>query len=400
MKLNLIPQADAERLREHYRCVLLEDFVPWWEKHAVDRECGGFYSCLERDGRVYAGDKFIWMVARATWMFAWLYNTLRPEPRWLELSRHGAKFLLAHAFNERGELYFRLTRDGRPLVDPKDLYTACFAAIAFAELSRATGEAALWDRAVACYELVRHRLGQPENTPLLGYPMHAQFHLHAHDMIRLTVASVFNEISPDARWEDDLTKSADSAVRQHWRPELGVLLENIAPDGSLMLDLPEGRLVNPGHAIESAWMLMELACQRDDRRLMENAIAITVASLERSWDTKYGGMRYLANVDGTPMFPPQADQKLWWPHGEALYASLLGWAATGREDLAAWYRRVHDYSFASFADREFGEWYGYLNRDGSVMFTAKANGWKGFFHLPRVFLRMLLLLNGTPSKSR
>ncbi len=128
------------------------------------------------------------------------------------------------------------------------------------------------------------------------------------------------------------------------------------------------------------------------------AIAITVASLEKSWDDKYGGMRYLANLDGTPMFPPQADQKLWWPHAEALYALLLGWAATGRDDLATWYYRIHEYAFSHFPDCEFGEWYGYLNRDGSVMFTAKANGWKGFFHLPRVFLRNYLLLAGCGSR--
>lgn len=391
-----IPAAEARRLAAHYRQTLLDDFVPWWERHSIDRQCGGFYSCLERDGRVYAGDKFAWSLARQTWMFARLSNCLGRSSQWIDVARHGAEFLLAHAFNPEGRVYFRLTREGRPLVDPRDVYTECFAAIALAELGRATGESAYWHRAQACYAQVRGRLGQVENTPLLGYPMRAEFHLYAHDMARLTVAAVFNEAQPDAQWEDELSLSAESVVGLHWKPELGVLLENVAPDGSPMLDLPEGRLLNPGHALETAWMLMELGGRRGDRALVEAAVDITLASVARSWDQEYGGLRYLANLDGTPTNPPHADHKLWWPHAEALYALLLGWAITGRPELGTWYHRVHDYAFSRFADREHGEWYGYLNRDGTVVFTAKANGAKGFFHLPRVFLRCYLLLARGP----
>jgi len=388
----LVPENEAQRLREHYRAVLLDDFVPWWETHSIDRECGGFYSYLERDGRVYAGDKTAWSLARQTWMFARLSNCLGPEPRWIDMARHGAEFLLAHVFAEDGRVYYRLTREGRPQVDPQDVYAECFVAMALGELSRATGQRARWDRAVARYEVVRARLGQPTNTPLLGSPMRAQFHLYAHDMIRMSVASVFHEVSPEARWEQDLTTSAEAVLGLHWKPELGVLLENVAPDGSPMLDLPEGRLLNPGHAVETAWMLMELGLARGDRPLLETAVEITLAAVDRAWDQQYGGLRYLANIDGTPTNPVYADHKLWWVHAEALYALLLGWAATGRDDLAAWYRRVHDYAFSAFPDRQYGEWFGYLIRDGSVVFTAKANGLKAFFHLPRVFLRCYHLL--------
>ena len=284
-----------------------------------------------------------------------------------------------HAFTEQGHLYFRLTRDGQPLVEPQDVYAECFAAIAMAELSRATGESAYWDRAVACYLRVRDRLGQPTTTPLLGGPMRAQFHIYAHDMARLTVASVFHEISSDCRWEQDLTASADAVLRLHWKPDLDAMLENVAPDGTPMLDLPEGRLLNPGHAIETAWMLMELATEHGDRQLLDAAIDITLASLERCWDRQCGGLRYLASLDGTPTHPPHADMKLWWPHAEALYALLLGWASTGRHDLADWYQRVHDYAFSAFPDRQHGEWYGWLNREGGPVSTAKADGRKGFF---------------------
>ena len=387
-----LPPDQTTRLLEQYRAALFDDMVPWWMKHSPDRECGGYYTCLERDGRVYSGDKYMWLVGRQVWMLSHLYNRHEARDEWRELAVHGARFLTEHAFAEGGKMYFRLSREGRPRARSLSLYTECFATIGFAELSAAVDDEAMWDRAVAMYERILPRLGAPSDTALLGYPIDAEFHLHAHDMMRLTVAWVLNEIAPDARWEADISLSVESLLDKHWKPELGVLLENVGPEGQTMLDLPEGRMVHPGHAIESAWMLMEVARRRGDAELMQTSIDITLSALEHGWDEQYGGIRYLRNIDGSPTHPMEADMKLWWPHGEALYALLLAWAHTGRDDLRLWYEKVHDYTFDRFPDRKDGEWFGYLNRDGSPTFTAKANGWKGFFHVPRILLRGYQLL--------
>ena len=392
-----IPREQADRLREQYRAALLEDVVPWWMEHSPDLECGGCYSLLERDGHVYAGDKFMWMTGRQIWMLSHLYNHYEPRPEWRELARHGARFLLDHAFTPEDKMYFRLSREGKPMATCLSLYTECFAAIALAELSAATGERAMWDRAVAMYERIRPRLGVPTDTALLGYPIQAEFHLHAHDMIRLTVAWVLNQVSPEDRWEADLTLSVESALGKHWKPELGVLLENVSPDGEAMLDLPEGRMVHPGHAIESAWMMMEVARRRNDEALMETAIEMALKSLEFGWDEQYGGLRYLMNLDRTPPNPIEGNMKLWWTHGETLYALLQAWAYSGRDDVRQWYEKVHRYTFDHFPAPEHGEWFGYLNRDGSPAFSAKANGWKGFFHLPRILFRGYQLLTAVVS---
>jgi hypothetical protein len=184
----------------------------------------------------------------------------------------------------------------------------------------------------------------------------------------------------------------DSILKRHWKSELHALMENVAMDGSAMLDLPEGRMVNPGHAIECAWMLLEIAARRNDDALRQTAYDIILASLERGWDEAYGGIRYILNIDGSPTHPLEADMKLWWPHCEALYALLLAWKTSGRADFGRWYEKVHDYAFNYFPDRECGEWYGYLNREGSPTWTAKATAWKCFFHLPRVLLRCYQLL--------
>ncbi len=390
-----IPNDQIEKLRKQYENSLFNDIIPWWIKNSPDYENGGYYTCLERDGQPYAGDKFMWMTGRQIWMLSHLYNKHYKNDEWLKLAQHGAEFLIKYAFEENGKMYFRLTRKGEPLARCLSLYTECFTAIAFAELGKASGNTDLLDRAAVMYGKIRPRLGRLSDTALLGYPLNVQFHLHSHDMMRITVAWVFNDISPNNRWNADISLSVDSVLENHWKPELGVLLENVSPEGKAILDLPEGRMVHPGHAIETAWMLMEIARCRKDKMLMQTAVNITLASLEFGWDNEYGGLRYLRNLDGTPLHPVEADMKLWWTHGELLYALLQAWAYTGRDDIRRWYEKAHQYTFDNFPDPEHGEWFGYLNRDGSPVFTAKANGWKGFFHLPRFLFRGYQLLNNT-----
>ncbi len=387
-----IPAEQAATLCEQYRASLFDDVVPWWMKHSLDRQYGGYYSLLERDGRPWASDKYMWMNGRQIWMLSHLCNAHEPDPEWLDAARLGVDFMLRHAFKADGKMHFRLARDGQSRSEVLSLYTEVFAVIALAEYSQAANDPSVWQQALKMYNLLMPRLGLPSDTPLLGYPIHAEFHLHAHDMCRITVAWVFNQIQPDQQFEDDLTMSVDSIMQRHWKPELGALLENVAPDGSPMLDLPEGRMFHPGHAIESAWMLMEIAHRRGDPLLLQSAVDITLAALDHGWDRDYGGLRYITNVDSTPTHSLESDLKLWWPHGETLYALLLAWDLTGRDDLAPWYEKVHDYTFSHFPDPEYGEWFGYLNRDGSRVWTAKANGWKGLFHLPRVLYRCYQLL--------
>ncbi|MEK6152589.1 AGE family epimerase/isomerase [Flavobacteriaceae bacterium 3-367] len=379
-------------LREMYRSTLFDEMIPWWEKHSIDWECGGYLTRLDRNGTAYAGDKDMWMTARQIWMFSHLYRKHEEKERWRELAEHGLDFMMKNAFREDGTMYFRLDREGRPLSKVLSLYTEVFATMAVAEYAEISQSKALRQQARTMYDFLMPRLGQASDTPMLGYPLFTEFHLHAHDMCRITVARVFRDIWPQRKFEDDINTSINSILSRHWKAKERIFLENVAMDGTAILNLPEGRLSHPGHVIETAWMLMEIALERKEGPLMDTAIDMMLASLEQGWDREFGGIRYLTHVDGTPTHALEADLKLWWPHGEALYALLLAYLRTGRKDLETWYIKVHRYTFDHFPDKEQGEWYGYLNREGSPVWQAKANGWKGFFHLPRALFRAYQLL--------
>jgi len=105
---------------------------------------------------------------------------------------------------------------------------------------------------------------------------------------------------------------------------------------------------------------------------------------KRGWDEEHGGILYFKDVYDKPVQEYWHDMKFWWPQCEAIIATLLAYQLTGEEKYAKWHRMIHDYAHEKFCDREHGEWFGYLHRDGGVSSPLKGNQFKGPFHLPRM----------------
>lgn len=381
----------AQSLAQLYRSTLLEDVVPFWTRHAVDRDRGGFFTFLDRDGSLYGTDKPMWLQGRIAWVFARLYNAVEKKPEWLELSRHALDFVTRHGFDSDGRMFFVTTREGGPLRKRRYLFSETFAIMALAEYGLATGERWAVDRAEEVFRLVLRYY----QTPGLCEPKENQAVRptkgHAMPMILLATTQVLRQNGETDLHRQTIDRSIDEVVGHFWKPELGALLETVGPNGEFY-DLPEGRCVNPGHAIETSWFLMEEARTRGDDGLASVALEILEASLEIGWDREYGGIFYFADVLGKPCTQYEWDMKLWWPHTEALYATLLAYRTTREDRWLGWFEKVHEYAFGHFSDPEYGEWYGYLHRDGSVSHRFKGNLWKGPYHLSRCLLLCWRLL--------
>lgn len=130
---------------------------------------------------------------------------------------------------------------------------------------------------------------------------------------------------------------------------------------------------------------------RNDRSTIDKALNILDWSLEIGWDKEYGGLLYFVDLEGKPPEQLEWDMKLWWPHTEALYALLLAYSITADPEYESWYCKMHDWTFSHFPDKEYGEWFGYLHRDGTVSNSLKGSLWKGPFHLPRALMQCLKL---------
>jgi N-acylglucosamine 2-epimerase len=373
---------DYGKLAEQYRSALLEDVLPFWERHSLDREAGGYFTCLDRQGRVFDTDKFVWLQGRQVWTFSMLSNRMAKNRDWLEIARSGAEFLRAHGRDGGGNWYFSLTASGDPLVAPFNIFSDCFAAMGFSEYARASGDALARDLALATYRNILRRKGNPKGPYAKAVPGTRPLRSLALPMILANLSMEMAWMLPPEELEATLDSSARDIMELFYDPSQRLIREHVSPDGT-PLDSFEGRLVNPGHGIEATWFLMEIARRRSDRALLEKCVDALLGSLEFGWDSQWGGIFAFLDTHGHPVQQLEWDQKLWWAHLEALVATSLGFLLTGREECWTWYRRIHDYTWAHFPDPEFGEWFGYLNRRGEVLLPLKGGKWKGCFHVPR-----------------
>ena len=126
---------DFNKLACEYRDELLGNVLPFWLEHSQDKEFGGYFTCLNRDGSVFDTDKFIWLQGREVWLFAMLYNQVERRPEWLDCAVRGAEFLRRYGHDGDYNWYFSLTREGRPLVAPYNIFSYTFATMAFAQVA-------------------------------------------------------------------------------------------------------------------------------------------------------------------------------------------------------------------------------------------------------------------------
>ncbi|MCU0566527.1 MAG: AGE family epimerase/isomerase [Oculatellaceae cyanobacterium Prado106] len=387
MSLNFPPS--FQELADLYKTTLLTNIIPFWESHSVDWDQGGYFTCLDRTGQVYDTDKFIWLQNRQVWLFSMLYQQVGGQSqgetapkRWLDIAANGARFLAKHGRDESGNWYFALNRAGQPLVQPYNIFSDCFAAMAFSQYARASGDEAARAIALQAYENVLRRKDNPKGQYSKTYP-------GTRPMKALAVPMILANLSLEMEWlleDETLNAVLDATVQEvmndFFNAERGLMYENVAPDGSLM-DSFEGRLINPGHGIEAMWFIMDIAQRRQDKETIERAIAVMLNILEFAWDKEYGGLYYFMDADGHPPQQLEWDQKLWWVHLESLVALAMGYRLTGNAACWDWYQRMHEYTWSHFADAEYGEWFGYLNRRGEVLLNLKGGKWKGCFHVPR-----------------
>ena len=365
-----------------YSKSLTENVIPFWEKYSLDDVDGGYFTCLLRDGNVFDTDKFIWLQAREVWMFAKMFNEWEANPSWLKIAVHGADFLEKYGRNQEGDWYFSLRKDGKPLVSAYNIFSDCFAVMAFAQLAKASGEARYAQIANQSFERILQRQSNPKGKFSKAIPENRALKNFALPMILCNLALELESLSDTFDIESLIDTCVNEVMVDFYNREYDITLENVKPDGSFS-DTFEGRCVNPGHVIESMWFIMDIAERRQDKPLMKLAVDRTIRTLSYGWDEKYGGILYFMDVKN---YPPQAlewDQKLWWVHVETLIALLKGYHHTGDSRCLAWFNKVHEYTWSHFPDAEFGEWFGYLNRQGEVLLPLKGGKWKGCFHVPR-----------------
>jgi N-acylglucosamine 2-epimerase len=385
----LMPPDQIDQLLATYRDGLLNSTLPFWFPRCIDEDHGGFMFSRDRDGSLLDTDKAIWLQGRASWLLATLYSEVEPRPEWLAWSRHGIDFLRQHGFDSDGRMFFLVDREGQPLRKRRYIFSETFMIAALAAYGRAAGDPVAVQEAVELYERVLSHLHTPGVLPAKWDTETRPMRGLAVPMIMIVTAQILRRSMPDPvfgnRWIDHYVAEIR---RYHMHPELATVLETVGPDGEF-LDHFDGRTLNPGHAIEAAWFIMQEARERgNDPDLLQIGLTILDWMWERGWDREHGGITYFVDVKGLPVQEYWHDMKFWWPQNEAIIATLMAYRLTGDEKYARWHRMIHDWTYERFPDPDpkGGEWFGYLHRDGRLSSRLKGNTYKGAFHVPRMEL--------------
>lgn len=375
---------DFKKLANKYKAELLDNALPFWLDNSIDKEYGGFFTCLDRDGSVYDTDKFIWLQGREVWLFSMLCNKLGERKEWKEAAVQGAEFLKKYGYTGDYDFYFSLTRDGRPLVEPYNIFSNTFACMAFAQLAKATGSEEYAGIARNIFRRILERRSAPKGKWCKAVPGTRPMKDFALPMIICNMALEVEEIINNPEL---LEKTIDDCLHEvldvFYQPDLGCMVENVSSIDNSRLDCYEGREINPGHDLEALWFMMNLGIRRNDKALIDKCVEISLKVIERGWDKEFGGIFYFLDSKGAPQQKLEWDQKLWWVHLESAIAMIKGYQLTGNAKCLEWFVKLDEYMWSHFKDPLYPEWFGYLNRRGETLLSLKGGKWKGCFHVPR-----------------
>ncbi|MDU6660516.1 MAG: AGE family epimerase/isomerase [Capnocytophaga sp.] len=388
---------DFKQLEKQYRDELLQNVIPFWLEKSQDKEYGGYFTCLDRQGNVFDTDKFIWLQGREVWLFAMLYNRVEKRQEWLDCAIQGAEFLKKYGHDGNLNWYFSLDRQGNPLVEPYNIFSYTFATMAFGQLSIATGNQEYADIAKRTFDIILSKQDNPKGKWSKAYPGTRSLKNFALPMILCNLALEIEPLLDEAFIEKTMDICIHEVMDVFLRPELGgIVVENVNADGSLS-DTFEGRQLTPGHAIEAMWFIMDLGKRLNRPELIEKAVQTTLKMIDYGWDKQYGGIYYFMDRKGCPPQQLEWDQKLWWVHIETLISLIKGYQLTGNKECLQWFEKVHHYTWEHFKDPKHREWWGYLNRQGEVLLDLKGGKWKGCFHVPRGLYQVwktIAMING------
>ena len=383
---------------------LFEEYLPFWERGGIDRENGGFMCYLYEDGTVQDDRKDIWYQGRGIWVYAYLYNTIDPDPKWLKRAQAARDFMVEHMHRGDGTWLTTVDRLGRPVgsiaVDrTNNIYGALFAAAGLIQLAKATGREADLElaglsirKSVERYEDYRYRGVAVPGIEATG--LRAQ----GHSFMFVWVLPQLLELQPDPRLEAILEEHLDALEKRFWNPEYGISNEVVFHDYT-RIPSQAGFMV-PGHSIEAQWMGMEAALRYGDAERARLFARRMRRLIEMSWDYVFGGTcdtgyRVFAE-DGHPA-GPVLDLKTMWAQTEVVIGCLLAGQRFGEEWAQDWLQRSWNY-LQQRMTTEIGVWRQAVDRKGHDRQREGISVYRrGNFHQPRC---LMMILNALANQTR
>ncbi|CAK9002331.1 unnamed protein product [Durusdinium trenchii] len=346
-----------QRYCEKIKHELFQSVLPFWDRHSVDNEFGGFFACLDVDGDRYDDRKFMWLNGRQIYMYATICGAYTASElselstdrlsreKLLKDALNAAKFMYAHGVRE-GKVFFSLTREGEPYHFERKIFSACFLSLGLGSLGAVLKQDGRIDEGEGLVAksllLLKLIIGWSHDPSSLGREVCEGAPKTSPMNVPMILLNILDELQVKGAISVESAMAADIDVKQeeewcvaeimkHVRSNEQRVLEVVLADGSLCPGY-DGRHMNPGHAIEAGWFILSYAQRTANHELAEVAEKMITWSFEAGWDKDHGGLFYFLDAEGrSPVFL-EWDMKLWWPHNEAMIAFAMLYEASCKEE--------------------------------------------------------------------
>lgn len=321
----LISGLDLNKLHEFYRSEIFNRFVPNMDKYVIDHENGGFMTSIDiTNGKQANSNKTAWFEGRGMWTYAFLYNNLDKNTKYLEVARKSKDFILKSQPKDSSFWTSSFDKSGKALGGPGDIYSSLFVAEGLAEYAKASGEKQYHDLAKKIILSCLDRYDSPDYDYYVAYLNPGATKIKAprvlgHWMVFLRAATQMLERGPDADMQKLADRCVDACLNHHLNPEYGlfneVLNHNFSrPDNSYK------DFAYTGHGIETCWMLHFEAARRKDKKLFDRITEVFKRHVTVAHDDVFGGyFRALDHVDNNIW---KVDKVLWLQE-EVLIGSMF-----------------------------------------------------------------------------
>lgn len=390
---HMIYQNNKEHMINECKKFLFEQVMSFWIEKGIDKINGGIYTGMDREGTIIETDKSVWFQGRALWIFSTMYNTVVQDEKLLEFAELCIYFINNFCFDQDGKMFFRVTNDGNPVIKrERYIFSETFTIIGFASYAKAINDYRYIEKARVLlkniYRMVDSNILISKTNQDTRFMQGVGYHMMMLNTLQeLRKYDVKNSIEYTCM----IMKHIDE-IQYFVKDDMRCVLETVGKKGTFLSNHIEGRLINPGHDIELGWFILQEAIYQKSEPLQVFGLNIINYAWEWGWDEEYGGMFYFRDALHYPVSEYWHDMKFWWPQNEAVIANLMAYTITKDNKYFERYEKVWNWAHAHFVDKEYGEWFGYLHRDGSISSELKGNMYKGPFHIPRMYLCCIEIL--------
>jgi len=378
---------------------LLENILPFWIEHAVDKERGGFYGeisntlVVDRDA-----PRGALLTARILWTYAAAYKRYR-APEYLEMARWAYDDLLGRFWDEtHGGLYWMVGADKTLLRPRKQIYGQAFGIYGLAEYYSATGEPGALEKAISIFRLMEEHSHDPEyggyfEAYTRDWQLESDLRLSDVDMNALKSMNTHLHVMEAYT---NLLRVWDSAeLRARQAENVDIMMHRIVSPTTFhtLLFFDEAwnshsNHISYGHDIETNWLLVESAEILGDEHRIAEAKALAVKMAQAIYDEGLDAEGGLVNDgDASGVTNPNFE---WWPQAEAAAGFLNAYQLSEQPHFLQAALRSWDFIETYFIDRQHGEWFRHVTKDHVVdRSAAKVSFWKCPYHNGRACMELI-----------